>query len=180
MFQKLRQKQEEQKKFREKMHSQHSAFDDAVISWIAPESMRHERGKTWKTVMGGLIVVLVLGGIVYNAITFSLAIITFAFVYYLVRMENPKDMEVKISNVGIKVGGRKYSYGDIKAFWVIYEPPYLKTLNIKIQNNINCDVTIQLNDQNPAEVRDFLMEKIPEMEGQKEKLSEIFARLFKI
>jgi Ca2+-dependent lipid-binding protein len=180
MFQKLRQKQEEQKKLREQMQSQPSAFDDAIISWVAPESMKHERGKTWRMVMLGAVIVFAIGGIIYNAITFSLAIITFAFVYYLLMMENPKDIEIKISNVGIKVGGRRYSYGEIKAFWIIYEPPHFKTLNLKIQNNINSDVVIQLNDQNPAEVRDFLIKRIPEMQGGKENFSEILARIFKI
>ncbi len=157
-----------------------NAFDDAVIAWVAPEAIRHERGKVWKMVMLAIIIGFVVWGIMSQALTFSIAVIVFAVVYYFVGMNSPKDVEVKISQVGIKVGDRRYSYSIVKAFWINYEPPYTKTLNIRIKNNINCDVTIQLNEQNPAPIREFLMKKMPELENQNEKLTDILARIFKI
>lgn len=167
-----------QKEFR--LHNKPSAFDNAVLSWVAPEAIRHERGRTWKIVMAALAIGLAVGGIVYDAWTFSVAIVAFVLVYYLVNLENPKDVEVKISDVGIKVGSRKYQYGLIKAFWIVYDPPHVKTLNIRVRNDISCDITIQLDGQSPGPVREFLLEKIPELEGQDEKLSDVLLRILKI
>lgn len=157
-----------------------TAFDEAILSWVAPETIKHQRGKVWKVVMGALAAGFAVGGIVYGAWTFSLAIIAFVIVHYLVNLENPKDVEVKISDVGIKVGGRKYSYGIIKAFWIVYDPPLVKTLNIRVKNRMNCDITIQLDGQTPGPVRKVLLEKIPELEGQEEKLSDVILRVLKI
>jgi len=163
-----------------KLHNEPTAFDNVVLSWVAPEAIRHERGKKWKVIMSLLVIVSTVGGIYYNAWTFSLVILTFAFVYGTIKLEHPKDVEVKISEIGIKIGGRKYAFGRIKAFWVIYEPPYVKTLNIRVQGKFNEDITIQLNGQDPSEVREYLLEKIPEMEGQDEKFTDIVLRIFKI
>lgn len=157
-----------------------SAYDEAIFSWVAPEAIKHERGTIWKFFIGAALVFTIAWGIVYNAWTFSLAVGVFAVVYYLIHLEHPKDIEIKISNIGIKVGGRKYPYSRIKAFWIIYEPPYIKTLNLRVTGEMISDITIQLNGQHPADVRQFLMERIPELEGQSEKLSDIFLRLFKI
>lgn len=157
-----------------------SAYDEAVLSWIAPETIRHERGLLWK-VLATLMVSLALAwGLVYGSWTFSLALLMFVVVYYLVHLEHPKEVEVKISEIGIKVGARKYPYGRIKAFWIIYEPPYTGTLNIRVTGEINSDITIQLGHAKPAEIRNFLLEYIPELEGETEKISDIFLRIFKI
>lgn len=174
------QKREEKRRNRELIHSLPSAFDEAVISWIAPEAIRHERGTLWKIVMSLVVIGTITFGILYNSWTFSLAIAAFVFAYYIVNLEHPKHLEVKISDIGIKIGNRKYPFSRIKAFWTIYEPPYTATLNIRTTGEITSDITIQLHGQSPSEIRRFLLDKIPELEGQSEKLSDIFLRLFKI
>lgn len=161
------------------LHSAYTAFDDAVLLWIAPEMIKHERGLTWKIIASILVALACAWGVVYGSWTFSVALLAAILVYYLVHLEHPKNVEIKISEIGIKVGTRKYPYSRIKAFWIIYEP-YVKTLNLRISGEMISDITIQLGNQGPAEVRNFLLEKIPELEGQSEKISDIFFRLFKI
>lgn len=174
------QKREERKRHIDLIKNSPSAYDEALIYWVAPETVIHVRGPLWKTVMGILVIAVVAWGIYDGSWTFSLVIGTFAIAHYLIHLEHPKATEIKISDIGIKVGTRKYSYSQIKAFWIIYEPPYVQTLNIRVQGKVNDDITIQLWHQSPSTVREFLMGKIPELEGQSEKLSDIFLRLFKI
>ena len=89
--------------------------------------------------------------------TFSFAIIAFVVAYYFAHLEHPKDVEVKISNIGIKVGGRKYPYSRIKAFWLIYEPPYIKTLNIRVSEELVSDINTYFNnsDNQNLEISDY-------------------------
>lgn len=157
-----------------------TAFDHSVITWTAPEHYQHNRGIIWKIVMTVLTLGAIVFGIYYDAWTFSLAIGTFAFVYVLVNFEHPKEVDVQISSVGIKVGGRKYPFSRIRAFWFVYEPPMVKTLNIRVDGELIADIVIQLGDQHPEEVRDYLIKKIPELSGKHESLTEIFLRLLKL
>lgn len=174
------QKREEKRRIMDMIRNIPSAYDEALISWIAPETIRHERGPIWKVVMSIVVLALIGGGIYYGAWTFSLAISAFILAYYLIHLEHPKAIEIKISDIGIKIGYRRFTYSQIKAFWLIYDPPFVQTLNIRVAGHYVSDITIQLGDQSPATIREFLMTKIPELEGQSEKLSDIFLRLFKI
>lgn len=158
-----------------------SAYDEAVIQWIAPESARYQRGPIWKTLVSLVILGTITWGIFHEAWTFSAAIAAFVLAYSLSHYrKEPKDVSIKISDIGIKIGSKKFSYTHVKAFWILYEPPYISTLNLRVVGDIVSDISIQLNGQNPSEIREFLIGKIPEMEGQHEKLSDLLLRLLKL
>lgn len=180
MLKRLKKLKEKHKNRRHVIRNTPSAFDKAILSWVAPETIQHERGTIWKVFMGIIVIGIVVWGLLNNAWTMSLAVAAVAIVHYLAHLEHPKDVEVVISKIGIKVGARKYPYSRIRAFWLIYEAPYTKTLNIRVEGDFLGDITIQLGNQSPSPVREVLMEYIPELEGQTEKLSDIFLRLFKI
>lgn len=155
-------------------------YDEALLKWHGPEAIRHERGTAWKVIVSLLFVAMIVYGIFTDAWTFSLVLAVFVVVYYLHNREHPKEVEVKISNIGIKVGNRKYPYSRIRAYWFIYEPPFVSTLNLRVDGELVNDIKIQLHDQNPGTVRQLLSQHLPELEGQTEKMSDIFFRLFKI
>lgn len=174
------QKKEARQQWIHQIRNAHSAFDEAAITWEAPEYVVHERGLLWKIIMITLVVVTAALSLYYDSWTFALVITIFALVYTLVHLKHPRNVQVKLSEIGIKVGFRKYSYSKIKAFWLIYEPPFVQTLNLKVQGDFVGEITIQLSDQDPSAVREYLISRIPEMEGKSESLSDIFVRLFKI
>lgn len=180
MIKKLRKKYQARKLEKVRGIEQPSAFDNGIISWTAPEYIRHERGPLWKAIAFLSLIAAAILGYIYNAWTFSLAIVVFAVVYYLIQLEHPRNVEVIVSDIGVKVGNRKYPFTRIKAFWIVYEPPYVQTLNIRVDKDLACDITILMNYNDPALLREFLLSKIPEMEGQGESLSDALLRLFKI
>lgn len=180
MFKKLRQKHQERKSRRYSLHNQPSAYDEAVLAWVAPETISHRRGPIWKTTISLLLLTLIGWSLYTQAWTFTAVLIVLPLTYYMVHLEHPKYVEIKISHIGIKVGARKYPYSRIQAFWIIYEPHFVKTLNIRVKGEFVSDITVQLDGQHPAPVREILLAKIPELEGQIEKVSDTLLRILKI
>jgi len=160
--------------------SAQTSFDNAEIAWVAYEYPQHERGVVWKIIAGLFVLSAIVFGVMYEALTFSLAIGAFALVYYLMHREKPKQINIILSNIGIKIGNIKYAYSDIKEFWVIYEPPFVRTLNLRVANGFINEVKIELDGQDPAVVREFLKTRIKELEGQKEGATDLLLRLFKL
>lgn len=173
-------KKAQKKEQKEQLYAAATAFDDAVCSWQTSEFVRHDRGIIWKIMMPLLVFLAVFMGIYYDVWTFSLAIATFALVYYILHRKGPETINVVISDIGIKVGSRCYPFSKIKAFWIIYQPPVLKTLHIRVSGDIALNIAIELEDQHPAAIRELLIDKIPEIEGQKVSLVESLARLLKL
>ena len=175
------QKKEENQRKREYVRNYPSAFDDGIITWTTPEHLTYERGIIWKLCVFFVTAGAISWGIFDGAWTFSGAIFAFVLAYYLTHYKKQsKDVIIRISDIGIKVGNRKYPYTHIKAFWLIYQPPYVATLNLKVTGETFPEVTIQLNGNHPGPIREFLITKIPELEGQHERMSDIFVRLFKL
>ncbi len=180
MLQKIKTKIRDSRLERANILSAPSAFDNVLIGWIAPEVVRHQRGAAWKTIAILIFLMGTISAFLYDSWTFGMAIFACGAVYYIEHLEHPKDVEIKISDIGVKMGSKKYAYSKIKSFWIIYDPPYVATLNMRVMGHYPGIVTIQLHGQDPAELREFLISRIPELPGQNEALSDIFIRIFKI
>jgi len=157
-----------------------SAFDQAIISWEAPEYIQHEKG--WKWFLAAGIAVLLLA--VYSAVTGNwtlvIAILVMSALYVKLHFELPKPIEIIISKAGVKAGRKHIPFQDIKSFWIIYEPPHVKTLNLKMNKTFQQDVTIQLGNQDPGDLREFLCAQVREIEGKKESFADTLIRIFKL
>ena len=157
-----------------------SSFEEEVISWTAPESVKYNRGMLWKVVVSLISAGLVVFGFFYNAWTFSLAVIVFAIVYAIVNRKDPKEIKVIISEIGIKAGYRKYPYSAIKDFCIVYNPPYASELHLRVLNDIAHEIIIHLWGQNPAQLRNYLLTHLKEKTDHRESFSDAILRLFKI
>lgn len=160
--------------------SHKSAFDHAIITWEAPEYVKHEKGKTWFTVAGVIVLMLVLWGIWSHSWSTSVVFLLLAGVYYLAHTHEPRHLKITISEIGIKVGNACYAYANMRAFWVHYHPPFVKTLNFRTNERMFKEVTIQLDGQDPVPVRSYLARQISEWEGKEESFTDILTRVFKL
>ncbi len=162
------------------MEEKENSFDKHIIGWTAPEYIQHEKGLKWFIAAGIIILILVVYGILADNWTLSIALVLAAAVYVMVHGQTPGDVKVVVSKTGIKVGEREYPYQNIKYFWIIYKPPKVKTLNLQTNSKFLPDITIQLGDQDPAELRTFLLMHIREREGKEETLVDSFLRILKL
>ena len=155
-------------------------FDESVIEWTAPEYIQHEKGIVWYLFAAVGLVLLCVYAIFTANWTLLVALVVIAGVYYWMHGFNPKNINVKISRVGIQVNDKRYPYQNIDSFWIIYKPPHIKTLNLKSNSRFLPDITIQLNDQDPSEVREYLASQIREQEGKEETFVDSLIRTLKL
>jgi hypothetical protein len=156
-------------------------YDRAVFTWIAPEYIQHPKGKTWYTVALAVVAIFVVGAVLTADYTMALAVIVLAAVYYYIHTHHPpKDIKIVVSKMGIKVGTMIFPYSSIQAFWMHYQPPHITTLNLRVKEHFISDVIIQLNQEDPAPLREFLCGQIREWEGKNERFSDVMLRLLKL
>lgn len=161
-------------------HTHEKPFDKAIISWEAPEFIQHEKGWKWFVAAGIACIVLIVYSVIVENWTLVVALVVLSAVYVWQHFLVPHHVKVIISNVGIKVGEKEYPYQNIKSFWVIYRPGHVTTLNLRSNSRFLPDVSIDLNGQDPTEIREYLCSQIHEEEGKEESFTDMFIRIIKL
>lgn len=151
-----------------------------LFSWRAPEFINHQRSRRWFWIAGILILILVLYALYTNSATMAIVFIVLAGVYYLTHNQEPKIIDIKVTALGIYVDQKFYPYNQINSFWVVYHPPFVQTVNLRLGNKSFTKIVIQLDRQNPVEVREALAKEIPEIEGEGESLEDAITRLLRL
>jgi len=157
-----------------------NAYDQAILAWEAPEYIQHEKGWRWFLGAGIAVFMFIVYSIVTQNWTLVIALIVLSALYVNFHFEKPKPIEIVVSKAGIKAGRKHIPFQDIKSFWIIYNPPYVKTLNLKMNKALQQDISIQLGDQDPGDLREFLCAQILEIEGKKESFADSLIRIFKL
>jgi hypothetical protein len=151
-----------------------------LLEWQAPEFVKHEKGKTWYLVAGILTLCLIAYALYTGSATMAIVFIVLAGVYILTHNQQPKVVDIKITQLGLFVGEVFYPYNMVRAFWIVFHPPVVQTLNLRLAGKAGTKITIQLDSQNPVEVRALLAKEIPEVEGQQETMNEMLIRLLRL
>ncbi len=157
-----------------------SHHNKALLVWKAPEFISHPKTKTWFLVAGTIILALIAYALYTDSATMAIVFIVLAGVYYLTHRQEPKIIDIKITQLGIFAGDTFYPYNTINAFWLVYNPPYVHTLNLRIGGKSFRKIVIQLDQQNPVTVRKALSGEVPEVEGEEEGMSDILTRMLRL
>jgi len=154
-------------------------FSDPVIAWKTYEYIPHERGINWNILMGTATLSMVIYGIVTESITMAIVFLLLAGVYKLVHSEEPKIINVAISELGVKYGNEIILFNQIEAFWIVYNESIVQ-VHFLVKNRFPRDLTIYLSAQDPRVLRMFLLKHVPEYEGRSERRIDKFARIFRL
>jgi hypothetical protein len=162
-------------------HHPHPDFNKAAYSWIAPEYLQHPKSvRWWVTAAIVWLIAIVIEAITGNW-TMLLATAVFGLVYWFTHeMHPPRQTKVNLTDLGIKIGHRKFSYSQIEFFWIIYNPPEVKRLYLRLKERFLPDLVIELQDQDPQLIREFLEQHLPEVTGVKEHFTDVILRAFKL
>lgn len=152
-----------------------------VHQWSFKEYEKYVRGRRWYVVMALLAAALIIYAIVSGNYLFALIVILFGIILFLQDMQEPGKMDFAITDLGVVLGTKYYPYSDLDNFWIIYNPPEIKTLYFQTKSAIKHRLNIPLVDVNPIDVRDYLNQFLSEdLKQEEEPLSDRISRLFKI
>jgi len=155
-------------------------FGVPILSWIAPEYVKNEKGTVWVTMAISITAGLIAYAILTKSWTMSAAFFMLAIVYFIEHKTKPENIPIEITEMGVKVKDKFYPFSHFKTFWIIYNPPMVKTLHMRFASRNNRDLLIQLGDQDPVKVRNLLLTQLPEWEGKEEAITDILTRVFKL
>ncbi|HTL39362.1 MAG TPA: hypothetical protein VL306_00920 [Methylomirabilota bacterium] len=151
-----------------------------TLTWKSPSHLAHKRSALWYIFFGlgslGLLAFALYDRHIITIITFVLIIL----MIFLIISQPQREIVSKITKNGIHIGDTEYPYKIIKRFWIVYNPPQVKTLNFETTTYINNRITVQLGSQDPLLVKRVLSQYLLEDLDQQESTADILARKLKI
>ncbi len=154
---------------------------DTLHEWTIQEYEQHQRGTAWYIVMCILGTFFVIYSLVTGNFLFALVIMLFAIILFLQTKQTPPQLPFRITDLGVVVGTRFYSYSELDFFYIIYQPPQVKTLYFETKSAFRPVLRIPLLDVNPLDVRASLLEFLSEdVEKEEEPVSDQIARNWRI
>jgi len=165
---------------------QQSADDQPIghgqkfFSWQFLEFENYERTVGWYVGAAVIVIGLLIFSVVTGNMLFALLIILAALTIVLFRRRN-REISFAITEDGVEVDSQFYDYGRIKSFYIIYQPPTVKTLYFELKGTFSPRVPINLQTQNPLAIREVLLRYLTEdLDHEDEPTSDVFGRMLKL
>lgn len=156
-----------------------AAQDAPILSWEAKEFVEYERGSRWYTVAG------LIGGLLVVAMIFLqqwIAVAVFALATFVVMKhaeDTPRTLTYTIGTLGIHMSEDFVPYGDLRAYWLIYNPP-LRSLTLQTTGRFKPLRKLPLGEVDPEAVRRALKPYLAERPKQGEDFLDRFSRLIRL
>lgn len=166
----------------------------ASISWKIFDRSKPERGKNWYIFAGIFIAICLFTSFFeiqnwrpvflgYNSnFLFSIIIVLAGIVMFINERRDPREMAFLADGDGVTIGEKFYDYDVIKDFSIVYKPKNeLSKLYFEFKNPVQPRLSLELRDQNPVVVRNFLLRYLREdLERLNQPLSEQLTNILKL
>jgi len=136
-------------------------YGEVHCSWKFIEFPNYERSQRWYLVYGIVIALILFLSIFTRNFLFALIVVMAAMIIALFH-RTKGEVEFLITEDGIMVNDRFYDYKDLKNFFIIYEPPQIKSLYFEPKSLLNPRIPINLEDQDPVQIREILKQYLQE------------------
>lgn len=149
--------------------------------WEAPLYPTYPRGPLWYFGITAGTLILVSYALLTNNFLFAFLLLLSAIILVLAGNEQAPIALAQVGDIGVVWNGTLYLYRDIVNFAIIYDPPYVRTLYLETKSLTRHTVRIDLEDQDPVELRAHLRVYLSEnTDLQMEPGSDILGRLLRI
>lgn len=155
-------------------------YGKILFSWKFSEFPQYERNKNWYIWAGIAVTCLLIFSIATFNFLFGLFTIIASLIILMFQRSN-NEIEFKIAEDGIAINKTFYDYKDIKNFYIIYQPPEVKTLYFEPKSIFKPRIPIDLTSQDPVAIRETLKLYLEEdLDREDEPVSDQTHRLLKL
>jgi hypothetical protein len=148
-----------------------ASSEDTIISWQAPEFRHYHKSAAWYITLAVIVVAIIAFQLVQKDIFGAVSIFIVALFVAIFSRQKPQIVNIALTSKGLYVGDNHIPYKAIRHFWVVHNQNH-KTLNLETTTYLNRTVVLELEDQDPEQVRQILVELLPEHESTEETLAQ--------
>lgn len=132
-----------------------------VIEWTTTEYEHRERNKEWFWTVGILAGAIALVAMLFDNALLGIVVIIGAFTLMLLSSKPPQQLQVTVSNKGIRIKNDLYLYSTLHSFWIDEEAAY-PTLTIPTGKVLMPHIRVGLEGVEPLVLQRYLLRYMKE------------------
>lgn len=144
---------------------------DIYLQWQAPQFKHYDKKFGWYAAFWVIAAILIFLPLFQKDYFGAITVAIIAVLAFLFSLHRPRPVLVSLSDSGIFLDELEIPYKAIKHFWILDNDNH-KLLNLESTTLFNRTVSIELNDQDPEEVREILKSFLEEHETAQETFSQ--------
>ena len=134
------------------------------ISWKALEYKRKEKTADWYWAVVLISLAMVVASFILHNALFAILIIISTGILMSFSMTAPKTVNISINQKGLTVGKEMYPFATLDSFWVESADGEDQKILLKSKKLIMPLIAIPLEEHHHLDVREFLLNYLPEVE----------------
>jgi len=150
------------------------------FSWEIDEIKKYPRNKKWYIIASIVALALITYALITKNYFFALIIIMSSGLIVYFDNEPARKITFRIKYNQFEVGKNIFSFESVRNFYIIYKPQEeVKKLFVEFSNPLKHRLSIDLEDQDPVIIRNYLLQYLDEdLEKQHEPITEVISKLF--
>ena len=136
-----------------------------LISWDAPEHIHTEKNNDWYWSVGIITITAAALAFIFGNVIFGIFILVAAFALIVHASKKPKIIHYEINDRGLVIDSTLYPFLTLESFWINANEDPSKLL-VKSHKTFMPYIAIYIEEVDPEQVRDILLNYIAETEHQ--------------
>ena len=132
--------------------------EEVYVQWASPSRLFKKRDKEFFTNIGAIVFLLTVILVFAREYLLILALLSIAFLVYVLSTVPPEEVKHRITNLGIESAGHFYRWEELSEFW--FEEQWSQTLAI-LRPIFGSRIIILLGGQDRSKVRELIAKHIP-------------------
>ena len=147
------------------------------ISWKALEYKRKEKTTDWYWAVGLIALAMVITSFILHDVLFAVLIVISTAILLSFSIVAPKVVDISINQKGVIVGKEMYPFATLESFWVESSDKNNQKILLKSKKMIMPLISVPLEELHHLDVREFLLQYLPEIEMHEPMSQKIMERL---
>ncbi|PIR06723.1 MAG: hypothetical protein COV55_02670 [Candidatus Komeilibacteria bacterium CG11_big_fil_rev_8_21_14_0_20_36_20] len=137
-------------------------YGQVFATWEFPEFEKPPRNKWWYLAFAVAAILLLIFAYFSKNYLFAIIIVLFLVIYIINEKKEMATIQTILTEDGILINDKLIEYKDIQNFYIVYLPPEIKNLYLQPKNSLKQRITLPLQQQNPVEIRQILLQYLDE------------------
>ena len=150
-----------------------------LLEWQTVDSRPHERSARWYLVGGIFVIAFAVYGLLEKSWTTTLLALLIGAMYFLLRNVKPRTIIVQITGLGVNVAGTFTPWNMLRDFWILVAEKHTE-LHLAPSRSFKGEIVVFVEQVDAADVRNTLLQFLPERTGMEERMLDYLARILKL